>query len=204
MKASLVLIALFMVVSMNLATAAHSACPVNQTLTCAEGKRIGKYCYGECPKGYFATDDDATPTAQEINGFFPGLPLYCWQLCHGDVSETFHTKSCGNYSAYGVLFTTPGYVSQDTLNQDGYVHKKNCEDNYPLPEGCELCDKKWVPANDCGAPACSMFCPVKCPSDMEQISEYECRRHSMKRPVVGNATCTPREALNTSDSEEEF
>lgn len=188
MKASLVLIALSMVICMNLATATSCACPSGQTLTCLKGERIGRLCYGECPQGYFATDSDATPVGAEVDGYYPGPATYCWQECHGNAYQTYYTTTCGNYSPYGDLSTTPDYAFADPDDRY-YNDEASCVADYP--QGCEICDGTWNPINNCGQPSCSKFCPVQCPSDMKQLDAFTCQKNSMKRSVIGKAKCAP-------------
>jgi hypothetical protein len=186
MNLSFVLLALSMVLSMSLASASDTICP-SDALTCAAGDLIGNLCYGACPDGYFATDAEATPVDDEVDGYFPGDMIYCWQNCHGNVYDTYYTQTCGKYSEYGVLSTMPSYAFADPNDTGLYSDQASCTADYP--NGCELCSGQWAPLNDCGAPSCSEFCPVTCPSDMAQLDSMSCQRKSMKRPVIGQAQC---------------
>ena len=183
MRASLILVALFMVASMHLASA--DDCKSGERMACSSGHLIADQCYGSCPKGWYVADVDATPPGDEVDGYFPGDLTYCWQGCPGDLEVTYDIKTCGKYSNHGELSTTPAYAYDggDLFYQDQAI----CAQAYP--DGCELCDGEWSPITP-GCDACSDFCPVDCPSDMVRQDSDSCFRNSMGRPVIGAPECS--------------
>jgi hypothetical protein len=142
------------------------------TTSCAKGQtELRSNCYDPCPKGY--TPNTASDTS-DLRNDDPNLSTdssdiesFCWQDCPKGLDKVVDTSNCAKVVSDGIWST--------------WTNKTQCDEaNH---RGCAECagPGQWSGISECGA--CAWYCPVTCPSDMNQ-SGFFCERNHFNRTGV--------------------
>lgn len=142
------------------------------TTSCAKGQtELRSNCYDPCPKGY--TPNTASDTS-DLRNDDPNLSTdssdiesFCWQDCPKGLDKVVDTSNCAKIASGGIWNT--------------WTNKTQCDE--ANPRGCAECagPGQWSGISECGA--CAWYCPVTCPSDMNQ-SGFFCERNHFNRTGV--------------------